>query len=171
MAKINFDTSKKLDITCRRGDTFKLELTLKDSSGIPINLHGADGEDEFQMLVRTARGNSPSRIIAATRGLVEYANAEAEILADNKDLSTSTTADTTDSSYDASTAASGKVTFTMSAASLNLDNIPGGSISCVYDIHRIDKSTTFTVPGSEESEGKTILYGSFFIKDDLSILY
>ena len=40
MAKINFDISKRLDITIRQGDSFKLELTLKDSSGDPINLYG-----------------------------------------------------------------------------------------------------------------------------------
>ena len=167
MAKINFDISKRLDITCRRGDSFKLELTLKDSSGIALNLHGSDGEDGFQMLVRTSRGSSSSRIIAATRGLEEFPNAETEILVDNKDASTSTTADTTDSSYVESTAATGKVTFTMSASDLNL---PGGNIFCVYDIYRLDKSTTYAVSGSTETEGKTILYGSFFIKDDLSIL-
>lgn len=170
MAKINFDISKRLDITCRRGDSFKLELTLKDSSGIALNLHGSDGEDGFQMLVRTSRGSSSSRIIASTRGLEEFPNAEVEILVDNKDESTSTTADTTDSSYVEANAATGKVTFTMSASDLNLTNLPGGNIFCVYDIYRLDESTTYEVPGSVETEGKTILYGSFFIKDDLSIL-
>ena len=47
MAKVNFDTSKKLDITCRRGDSFSLELTLKDSSGNLLNLHN----DSFNFLV------------------------------------------------------------------------------------------------------------------------
>ena len=32
-SKVNLDISERLDITCRRGDTFSLTLTLKDSSG------------------------------------------------------------------------------------------------------------------------------------------
>lgn len=36
--KVNLDVSESLDITCRRGDTFLLTLTLKDSSGVAIQL-------------------------------------------------------------------------------------------------------------------------------------
>jgi len=36
--KVNLDISEPLDITCRRGDTFSLTLTLKDSSGTAIQL-------------------------------------------------------------------------------------------------------------------------------------
>ena len=38
MAAINLDISTKLDITCRRNDTFSLELTMKDANGDPIDL-------------------------------------------------------------------------------------------------------------------------------------
>jgi len=31
---INLDTSQRVDIVCRRGDTFSLRLTLTDSSGV-----------------------------------------------------------------------------------------------------------------------------------------
>jgi hypothetical protein len=33
-SKVNLDISERLDITCRRGDTFELTLTLKDSTGV-----------------------------------------------------------------------------------------------------------------------------------------
>ncbi len=36
--KVNLDASEKLDVTCRRGDTFNLTITLKDSSGTAIQL-------------------------------------------------------------------------------------------------------------------------------------
>ena len=36
--KVNLDVSEKLDITCRRGDTFSLTVTLKDSSGTALTL-------------------------------------------------------------------------------------------------------------------------------------
>ena len=37
-SKVNLDRSEKLDITCRKGDTFSLTLTLKDSAGTAIQL-------------------------------------------------------------------------------------------------------------------------------------
>lgn len=50
-SKVNLDVSEKLDITCRRGDTFNLTLTLKDSSGTAIEL--ATNNYEFLMDVKT----------------------------------------------------------------------------------------------------------------------
>tara|TARA_R110000824_G_scaffold283089_1_gene471452 strand:- start:343 stop:702 length:360 start_codon:yes stop_codon:yes gene_type:complete len=38
--QINLDTSTRVDITCRKGDTFSLEFTFTDSSGVAINLTG-----------------------------------------------------------------------------------------------------------------------------------
>ena len=35
---INLDTSTRVDITCRRGDTFKLEFTFTDDDGDAIDL-------------------------------------------------------------------------------------------------------------------------------------
>jgi len=37
---INLDTAQRVDITCRKGDTFNLELTFKDSSGASLDLSG-----------------------------------------------------------------------------------------------------------------------------------
>jgi len=36
--KVNLDTSERLDITCRQGDTFSFTVTLKDSAGVAITL-------------------------------------------------------------------------------------------------------------------------------------
>jgi len=38
MASVNLDIAQRLDITCRKGDTFTLTLNFKDSSGTAINL-------------------------------------------------------------------------------------------------------------------------------------
>lgn len=38
MAAINLDISTKLDITCRRNDTFSLEVVFKDSDGVGLLL-------------------------------------------------------------------------------------------------------------------------------------
>lgn len=36
--QINLDTSTRVDITCRKGDTFKLEFTFTDDNGDAIDL-------------------------------------------------------------------------------------------------------------------------------------
>lgn len=38
--QINLDTSTRVDITCRKGDTFKLELTFNEADGTPIDISG-----------------------------------------------------------------------------------------------------------------------------------
>jgi hypothetical protein len=48
--KVNLDIAEKLNITCRKGDTFTLTLTLKDSSGTALTL--ATSGYEFLMQVR-----------------------------------------------------------------------------------------------------------------------
>tara|TARA_R110000851_G_scaffold9800_5_gene36195 strand:- start:61 stop:477 length:417 start_codon:yes stop_codon:yes gene_type:complete len=36
--RVNLDVSERLDITCRKGDTFSLTVTMKDSSGTALPL-------------------------------------------------------------------------------------------------------------------------------------
>lgn len=38
MSTVNFDVAQTLDITCVKGDTFSLDLTIKDSSGTAIDI-------------------------------------------------------------------------------------------------------------------------------------
>lgn len=56
MSKVNLDTTEKLDITCRQGDTFELTLTLKDSAGTGLTLV----TDDYKFLMQV-RGSSDSR--------------------------------------------------------------------------------------------------------------
>lgn len=35
---VNLDIASRVDITCRKGDTFSLELTFKDENGNPIDI-------------------------------------------------------------------------------------------------------------------------------------
>lgn len=68
--KVNLDVAQKLNITCRRGDTFKLDMVLKDSSGTPIDLEKRDdntNEYKFSMQVRTAaEADGSAGLIAST---------------------------------------------------------------------------------------------------------
>lgn len=55
--KVNLDVAQTLNITCRRGDTFQLNMTLKDSEGIPLVLNGADDPSnayKFAMQIRNS---------------------------------------------------------------------------------------------------------------------
>ena len=68
-SSVNLDVAERLDITCRRGDTFSLTLTLTDSSGDVITL--ATSGYEFLMDVktpveRTRSGVSKRQVIASS---------------------------------------------------------------------------------------------------------
>jgi hypothetical protein len=63
MATINTDVAQTLDITCRRGDTFAIDITFRDSSNdntaIPITSPGYD----FHMHVRASDQDQGTPII------------------------------------------------------------------------------------------------------------
>lgn len=58
--KVNLDVAQTLNITCRRGDTFQLNMTLKDSSGDPLNLKGtaANNYTDAYRFAMQVRGNA-----------------------------------------------------------------------------------------------------------------
>tara|TARA_R100001440_G_scaffold72559_2_gene96538 strand:+ start:719 stop:1138 length:420 start_codon:yes stop_codon:yes gene_type:complete len=115
MAKrVNLDTSETVNITCRRGDTFSLTLTLKDSSGTALQLSTLGYE--FLMEVRDQLGAvsaSEKSIIIGSPGVGK--------VPDNGLSFTFTTDD------------SGNVTITASAESMR--SVPAGSY--VYDLQQI----------------------------------
>ena len=114
MAKVNFDISKRLDITTRKGDSFSLQLTLKDSNGIAINLYGSTGEAEFLMNVRRNKEFSGGNGVIMWSSLAVPPQNENfipnQLTITLTDTESSTTADTSSESYVASTAATGILT-------------------------------------------------------------
>ena len=149
MAKINFDISKRLDITVRRGDSFKLELTLKDSSDNALNLYG----DKFNLVVTAnpgirmaSEGDNSSTIAGIGPGTIK--------VSPNITDTESTTAAT----------ATGKVSFEATATEMK------GFIQGVYtyDIQRIDSDSNNNV--DSENNTQTILYGNFIVKRDGSTI-
>ena len=60
MASVNLDISSRLDITCRKNDTFSLDLNVKDPDGDAIDLSDYD----FVMEVR-ASTDATATIIAS----------------------------------------------------------------------------------------------------------
>ncbi len=59
---INLDTSQRVDIICKRGDTFSLRLTLTDSDGAA----SFESTDTFLMQVRDADTNDTSTELSTT---------------------------------------------------------------------------------------------------------
>jgi hypothetical protein len=128
MAKrVNLDTSETVNITCRRGDTFSLTLTLKDSSGTAIQL--ATLGYEFLMEVRDQIGfvSSPSgsNVIIGSPGVGEVSD--------------------TGLSFTFATDDSGNLTITVPAESMR--SVPSGNY--VYDLQQIvDGVHTTIIDGS-----------------------
>lgn len=61
MASVNLDISSRLDITCRKNDTFSLDLDIKDASGNALDLTSYT----FKMEVRTSTDDEGSPVIAS----------------------------------------------------------------------------------------------------------
>jgi len=59
-SSVNLDVAEQLDITCRRGDTFSLTLTLKDSSGTALQLSTLGYK--FSMDVKTSAQRTRSGV-------------------------------------------------------------------------------------------------------------
>lgn len=63
--KVNLDVSQKVDITCRRGDTFVLSLTFSDSAGSPLQLE-TDGYEFLMQVRKRAKNDGSTGLILGT---------------------------------------------------------------------------------------------------------
>lgn len=76
--KVNLDVAQTLNITCRRGDTFQLNMILKDSAGNPLVLDNSGDTDayKFAMQIRnSADQDGTVGLLASTvEGLPEGAS-------------------------------------------------------------------------------------------------
>lgn len=139
-SKVNLDVSEKLNITCKRGDTFNLGLLMKDSSGDPIDVSAY----VFLMQVKgdpdPVTGERP--LIMGTNQIGKKASSSDDDLFTN---------------FDISSTSSGDVTI-KALASVMAKILPG---SYVYDIQQSVRSATGDVV-------TTIFEGRFIVNDDIS---
>ena len=139
-SKVNLDVSEKLNITCKRGDTFNLGLLMKDSSGDPIDV----SDYAFLMQVKgepdPVTGERP--LIMGTNQIGKKASSSDDDLFTNFDISSDS---------------SGNVTI-KALASVMSKILPG---SYVYDIQQSVRSATGDVV-------TTIFEGRFIVNDDIS---
>jgi len=144
--KVNLDVSEKLDITCRRGDTFSLTVTLKDSDGVALPL----ATDNYSFVMQVRDGNvsavekGASGLIIGTKGLGSKA-------VDAKGQERSFESFVTDDS--------GNVTITATATTMR--QVPAGNY--IYDLQQIKPNTTTGV-----DVHTTILKGAFRVNQDIS---
>ena len=90
-SKVNLDTSERLDITCRQGDTFSLTVTLKDSAGVAITLSTL--ENSFLMQVWGANSKEPI-LGSPNLGKTVAKTFEAFVIDDSGNVTISATAST-----------------------------------------------------------------------------
>ena len=158
MSKVNLDVADRLDITCRKGDTFELSLTLKDSAGTALPL--VTDEYTFLMEVRKSRVSSRSR-----RSVQRIpVNGGAGGNADDDNLITDSVADIVIGSTEGGVKGPVNFTFndkddsgnvTVSVSALEMRKVPAGKYK--YDLQYNVGSTQ-----------KTILEGRFTVNEDIS---
>lgn len=154
--KINLDTSQRLDITCRKGDTFSIQVTIKGDSDTNENLTS----DQFSMQVRSrASADGPSGLIMTTnpsqRSLDSGTDSPALPLLDTSindalglfELNRGSGI-STESTYGV---------LTISASAFEMTKIPSGRY--VYDLQRYS---------SNSDDQKTLIHGSFIVNEDIS---
>tara|TARA_Y100000361_G_scaffold134649_1_gene133875 strand:+ start:489 stop:923 length:435 start_codon:yes stop_codon:yes gene_type:complete len=139
-SKVNLDVSEKLNITCKRGDTFNLGLLMKDSSGDPINV------SDYVFLMQVKGDPDP---VTGERPLIIGTSSGGALARDQKD--------DTPINFDITTDASGNVTI-KALAGVMAKVSPG---SYVYDIQQSVRTATGDVV-------TTIFEGRFIVNDDIS---
>lgn len=152
--QINLDRSQRVDITCKRGDTFKLNLELKDDDGVAVVL-GNDQDSNltdyyfYKMEVREVDTDD-----------VDGSGAGGYILQSNGVISTTT---------------NGEVTFTITH-----DNMGGSNLSSGLYVYDIQQKVVSDL-GDDDAEGgsgadadtidsvETLLYGLFKVVEDVTV--
>jgi hypothetical protein len=144
--RVSLDNADKLDIVCKKGDTFKLNLKLKDSDGVPIELSTLGYTFVMQVREKSIVTTFPVEIV--TKGNVIISSPDA-IETQNVNGTQST-----NKSFDPITVDdSGNVL--ISASHNVMKEITPGKY--VYDIQSV-------VAG----EYKTILRGAFIVNTDIT---
>jgi hypothetical protein len=141
--KINLDTSQRVDITCRKGDTFSLRLTLTDNSSPPVA--SFKNADVFKMEVRTSDlGDSDSDIVEN---------------GSNTDFSIVKTASSTD-------VTAGFVDLSLAASVM--ETMPSGLY--VYDIEqKVVKDNQDPPQDLADPTVATLIHGTIKINEDVTI--
>ena len=142
--QLNLDNSQRLDITCKRGDDFLLQLNLKDENDAVIDLGDVSVSGNLKMEVRTTdtydAGATTSEDVNIILSTVNEATTSTEL-----------PRGIDPTSVDASTG-----DYKLSVPSADMKVVPSGLY--VYDIQMTNNSTV-----------QTILYGVFKVNEDVTV--
>lgn len=176
---LNLDRSQRLDVVCKRGDTFKMNLELKDENGVDIDLNGAyDSADTtiaapiyaFKMQVRNAdtddgeaSGGADGYLIEAWADVANRDDAVTETYLDPTNLATFTIPHGTMEDLD-----SGVYVYDIEKRLFNSltyadDNDPSTPEA---DVNWDDTTEVDVIPPDDV---ETILYGVFTVNEDITL--
>lgn len=137
---VNLDVAKRVDIICRRNDTFELVLTIKDNTGVS----SIATEDGFKMQVRTSDLDEGTALMNGLK-------------VENSDGTSDTGSGTDGNIVITTNPAEATATFKCIAGDMDLE-----SGLYVYDIQHLDYDAT-------NPKTTTLIYGTFKIVEDVSI--
>lgn len=146
--KLNLDTSERLDIVCKRGDSFSMTVTLKDSAGDPLLLE-TNGY-EFQMQVRTS--NNEQQQAAPEKSPIVLKTPSVAV----KEPPTSDQVTSSEGTFSVSKNDLGEVLIYATAEDMRKVSPGRYTYELQYSVGEINKTV------------KTVLKGSFTVKDDIS---
>jgi len=141
---INLDNSQRLDITCKRGDDFVLQLNLKDENDVVIHLGDVSSTGNLKMEVRTSDTHN------AVAGTSEDINIILSTVAE------ATQSDELPRGIDPTSVDASTGDYKLSVPAADMKVVPSGLY--VYDIQIVNNSLN-----------QTILYGLFRVNEDVTV--
>lgn len=146
--KVNLDIAQTLNITCRRGDTFELSLTLKDDAGASLNM--LSNNYKFMMQVRSDDANDGAfdLVLSTLYGRPTDASANTSIIE---------AMETTDATASTGTNLTQDVV-TIKVPAPVMRGVPAGRY--LYDLQYTS--------GDDDSFHRTLLKGSFVVNEDVA---
>lgn len=167
---LNLDRSQRLDVVCKRGDTFKMNLELKDDDGTAIDLNGAyNGSDAittpiyaFKMQVRLADTDDDNTAYDSSTNTDGYLIESWAAVANRDSVVTSTYLGSTN-----------LATFTITHGVM--EGLESGVY--VYDIEKrlfnslgaVDWDQNTSIEAATPNDVETILYGVFTVNEDITL--
>ena len=142
--QLNLDNSQRLDITCKRGDDFILQLNLKDENDVVIDLADVASNGNLKMEVRTTDTYDAGATTSEDVNIILSTVSEA------------TTATELPRGIDPTSVDAATGDYKLSVPAADMKIVPSGLY--VYDIQITNNSIV-----------QTILYGVFKVNEDVTV--
>ena len=148
--KVNLDTAQTLNITCRRGDSFELTLTMKDDGGQSLNMLSNNYNFSMQVREDALQDGASGLVLSTTYGKPLDANISTKLI---EQMSTDESGEGIESGTNLT-----QDVVTVKIKSNVMRDVPAGRY--VYDLQY--------TKGPESDVHKTLLKGSFVVNEDVA---